>query len=125
MESFFPPDKKKRTEINKHANGRRDAAEKIPHFSLTIEVKKDHQSRLELIKQRINNAKPALGIDRKTSTTQNANLMETLLSYFEMINPSAVASSSLSSAKTDVLKVSITAPSQPPQPSSSSIEVPV
>ena len=125
MESSSPPNKKKRTEINKRANARRDAAEKIPHFSLTIEVKKDHQSRLELIKQRINNAKSALGIDRKNSTTQNADLMETLLSYFEMIHPSAVASSSSSSTKTDVLEGPITAPSQPLQPSSSSVEVPV
>ena len=72
MESFPPPDKKKRTEINKRANVRRDPTERYPHFSLTIEVKKEQQSRLEAIKQRINNAKSALGIDRKTSTTQNA-----------------------------------------------------
>ena len=51
--------------------------------------------------------------------------METLLSYFEMIHPSAVASSSSSSAKTDVLEGPITSPSQPLQPSSSSVEVPV
>ena len=69
MESFPPPDKKKRTEINKRANAWRDPAEQNPHFSLTIEVKKDQQSHLEAIKQRINNAKSALGIDRKTPTT--------------------------------------------------------
>lgn len=124
MESFPPPDKKKRTEINKRANARRDPAERNPHFSLTIEVKKDQQSRLEAIKQRINNAKSALGIDRKTSTTQNADLMERLLLYFEMIHPSAVESSSSSSAKSDVLKGPITTPSQPVQPSPSSVEVP-
>ena len=72
MESLPPPDKKKRTEINKRANARRDPTERNPHFSLTIEVKKEQQSRLEAIKQRINNAKSALGIDRKTSPTQNA-----------------------------------------------------
>jgi len=125
MESFPPPDKKKHTEINKHRNARRDPAERNPHFSLTIEVKKDHQSRLELIKQRINNTKSALGIDRKTSTMQNADLMERLLSCFEMIHPSAVESSSSSIAKADVLQAPITAPSQPVQPSSSSVEVPV
>ena len=81
MESFPPPDKKKRTEINKRANARPDPTERDPHFSLTIEVKKEQQSRLEAIKQRIKNAKSALGIDRKTSTTQNADLMERLLSY--------------------------------------------
>ena len=122
MESFPPPDKKKRTEINKHANAQRDPAERNPHFSLTIEVKKDQQSRLQPIKQRINNA---LGIDRKTSTTQNADLMERLLPCFEMIHPSAVESSSSSIAKTDVLQAPVTAPSRPVQPSSSSVEVPV
>ena len=96
MESFPPPDKKKPTEINKCANA-----------------------------QRINNAKSALGIDRKTSTTQNADLMERLLSCFEMIHPSAVESSSSSIAKTDVLQAPVTAPSRPVQPSSSSVEVPV
>ena len=125
MESFPPPDKKKRTEINKRANARRDPAERNPHFSLTIEVKKDQQSRLEAIKQRINNAKLALGIDRKTSTMQNADLRERLLSYFEMICPSAVESSSSSITKTDVHEGPITAPSQPAQPSSSSVELPV
>ena len=65
MGSFPPPDKKKRTEISKRANARRDPAERNPHFSLTIEVKKDQQSCLEAIKQRIN---------RKTSATQNADL---------------------------------------------------
>ena len=113
MESFPPPDKKKRTDINKRANTRRDPAERNPHFSLTIEVKKDQQSRLEAIKQRINNAKSALGIDIKTSTTQNADLMEIILSCFEMIRPSAVESSSSPSTKTDVLKRPITTPSQP------------
>ena len=130
MESFPPPDKKKRTGINKRGNARRDPTEHCPHFSLTIEVKKEQQSRLEAIKQRINNAKSALGIDRKTSTTQNADLMERLLSYFEMICPSAVESSSSSSAgpssaNTDVLVGPTTVPSQPVQPPSSSVEVPV
>ena len=92
---------------------------------MTIKVKKDQQSRLEAIKQRINNAKSALVIERKTSTMQNADLMERLLSYFGMIRPSAVESSSSSSTKTDVLEGPIMAPSQPAQPSSSSVEVPV
>ena len=125
MESFPPPDKKKHTEINKRTNARRDPAERNPHFSLTIELKKEQQSRLEAIKQRINNAKSALGIDRKTSTTQKADLMERLLSCFEMICPSAVESTSSSCTKTDVLEGPITAPSQPVQPPSSSVEVPV
>ena len=71
----LPPDKKKRTEINERANARRDPAERSPHFRLTIEVKKDQRSRLEAIKQRINNAKSALGIDRSTSSTQNAEVL--------------------------------------------------
>ena len=80
MDSLPPPDKKKRTEINERANARRDPAERSPHFSLTIEVKKDQRSRLpskshqKTIKQRINNAKSALGIDRSTSSTQNAEV---------------------------------------------------
>ncbi|XP_068682738.1 uncharacterized protein [Montipora foliosa] len=125
MDSLLPPDKKKRTEINKRANARRDPAERSPHFSQTIEVKKDQRSRLEAIKQRINNAKSALGIDRSTSSTQNADLMERLLSYFEMIRPSAVESSSSSSTKTNVLQGPTTSPSNPVQPSPSSGEVPV
>ena len=60
----------------------------------------------------------------------NADLMERLLSYFEMICPSVVESSSSSSAgpssaNTDVLEGPTTAPSQPVQPPSSSVEVPV
>lgn len=125
MDSLPPPDKKKRTEINKRANARRDPAERSPHFSLSIEVKKDQRSRLEAIKQRINNAKSALGIDRSTSSTQNADLMERLLSYFEMIRPSAVERSSSSSTKTNVLQGPTTSPSKPDQQSPSSGEVPV
>ena len=75
MDSLSPPDEKKHTEINKRANARRDPAERSPHFSLTTEVKKDLQSRLEAIKQRMNNAKSALGIDRSTSSTQNAEVL--------------------------------------------------
>ena len=51
--------------------------------------------------------------------------MERLLSYFEMVRPSAVEGSSSSSTKTDVFEGPITAPSQPAQPSSSSVVVPV
>ena len=98
--------KRKRTEINKRANAPQDPAEQSPHFSLTIEVKKDQRSRLEAIKQRINNTKSALGIDSSTSSTQNAD------SYFEMIRPSDVESSSSSSTKTNVLKRPTMAPSQ-------------
>ena len=123
MESIPPPDKKKRTEINKRSNARRDPAEQNPHFSFTIEVKKDEQSHLQAIKQWTNNAKSTLSIGRNTSTTQNADLMECLLSYFEMIRPSAAERSSSSSPKTDVLEGSITGPLQPVQPSPISVEV--
>ena len=52
MDSFPPPDKKKRTEINERVNARRDPAERSSHFSLTIEVKKDQRSRFSGSHQR-------------------------------------------------------------------------
>ena len=71
--------------MNKRANALGDPAEQNPHFSLTFEVKRNQQSHLEAIKQQLNNAKSALGVDRKTATMQNADLKESLLSNFEMI----------------------------------------
>ena len=124
-DSLPHPDKKKRTDIDKHANARRDPAEQSPHFSLTIEVKKDQRSCLEAIKQQINRAKSALGIGRSTSSTQNADLMERLLSYFEMIRLSAVERSSSSSTKTNVLQGPTKSPSKLVQPSPSCGKVPV
>ena len=54
--------------MNKRANALGDPAEQNPHFSLTFEVKRNQQSHLEVIKQQLNNAKSALGVDRKTAT---------------------------------------------------------
>ena len=59
----------------------------------TVEVKNGNEGRLEDIRGRLNNAKALLGIDRKTSSTQNADLLEALLSYFELMKGSVASSS--------------------------------
>ena len=49
------------------------------HFSLTVEVKKGDEGRLEGLRHRVERAKSLLGITQKTSSTQNADLLEALL----------------------------------------------
>ena len=88
-----PPEKKKKIEKNKRTNANRDPDKRNPHFSLTVEVKKEEEDRLENIRSRLNAAKSVLGIDRKTSSTQNADLLEALLRYFELVKPSAFGDS--------------------------------
>ena len=44
-------------------------------------------------KQRLRAKETMLGIDRKTLSTQNANLLEALLRYFELVKPSAFGDS--------------------------------
>ena len=53
------------------------------------------------------------GITRKTSSTQNADLLEALLGYFELLRPSATSAGSSSVANT----CAKSNPSEPVQPS--------
>ena len=115
-----PPEKKRRIEKNKRTNANRDPEKRNPHFSLTVEVKRGHEGRLEGLRSRLNNAKCLLGIDRSTSSTQNADLLEALLSYFEIMKPSAVSARSSSS----VASAESGPTTEPVQPPPSSIETP-
>ena len=105
-------------ERNKRTNANRDPEKRNPHFSLTVEVKVGDENRLEGLRSRLNHAKSLLGIDRKTSSTQNADLLEALLTYFELVKPSAVgaAAESSSAASTKSRPYSV--------PTTSSTEVP-
>lgn len=55
-----------------------------------MEVKREDETRLQSLRCRLDHAKSLLGIDRKTSSTQNADLLERLLNCFELVMPSAV-----------------------------------
>ena len=90
MLTVGPPEKKTKTERNKRTNASRDPEKRNPHFSLTVEVKREDEARLQSLRCRLDNPKSLLGIDRKTSSTQNADLLERLLNYFELVMPSAV-----------------------------------
>ena len=80
-----PPEKKWCIEKNKRTNANRDPKKRNPHFSLTVKVKRGDKGHLEGLRSRLNNAKCLLGIDRLTSLTQNTDLLEALLSYFEIM----------------------------------------
>ena len=115
-----PPKKKRCIEKNKRTNATRDPEKRNPHFSLTVEVKRGHEGRREGLRSRLNNAKCLLGIDCSTSSTQNADLLEALLSYFKIMKLLAVSarsSSSVASAKSGPK-------TEPVQPPPSSIESP-
>lgn len=88
-----PPSKKSKIERNKQTNAKRDPGKQNPRFCLTVEVKAGDEKRLEDLRSRLNHVKSLLGIDRKTSSTQNADLLEALLSYFELVKPSAATQS--------------------------------
>ena len=90
MLTVGPPEKKTKMERNKRTNANRDPEKRNPHFSLTVEVKRDDEARLQRLRSRLEHAKSLLGIDRKTSSTQNADLLERLLNCFELVMPSAV-----------------------------------
>ena len=95
-----PPEKKKRMEKNKWTSAQRDRAKQNLHFSLTVEVKREDEGRLESLCSGLNNAKLLLGIDCTTTSMQNADLLEVLLSTFETMRPSAVKARSSSAAST-------------------------
>jgi len=52
-------------------------------FSLNIELPLGEESRLQSIKERLQTCKKKLGLSKKSSSTQNADLIETLLLAFE------------------------------------------
>ena len=113
MLGICPPEKKKRMEKNKRTNANRVPEKRNPHFSLTVEVKKGDECRLEGLRDRVERAKSLLGITRKTSSTQNADLLEALLGYFELLRPSATSAGSSLVANTSAKSN----PSEPVQPS--------
>ena len=91
MLTVGPPEKKTKTERTKRTNANRDPEKRNPHFNLTVEVKRTDEARfLRSLRCRLDHAKSLLGIDRKTSSTQNADLLERLLNCFELVMPSAV-----------------------------------
>ena len=85
-----PPEKKTKTDRNKRTNANRDPEKRNPHFSLTLELSRDDEARLQSRRHRLDHAKSLFGIDRKTNSTQNADLLERLLNCFELVMPSAV-----------------------------------
>ena len=62
---------------------RRSAADRGISFSLTVEVPRSQENRLLAIKERVQMAKESLKLSRKSSSTQNADLLESLLLAFE------------------------------------------
>ena len=52
-------------------------------FSLNVEVPRSQKNRLLAIKDRLKMAKDSLKLSKKTSSTQNADLMESLLLAYE------------------------------------------
>jgi len=116
MLTVCPPEKKMKIERNKRTNANRDPEKRNPHFSLTVEVKREDEARLQRLCTRLDHAKLVLGIDRKTSSSQNADLLEQLLNYFELVKSSVVSSGSSPAAST------ISTPSEPLTPSSTSQE---
>lgn len=100
MLTVCPPEKKMKIERNKRTNANRDPEKRNPHFSLTVEVKREDEACLQTLRTRLDHAKMVLGIDRKTSSTQNADLLEQLLNYFELLKSSVVSSRSSPAAST-------------------------
>lgn len=85
-----PAEKKTKIERNKRTNANQDTEKRNPHFSLTVEVKREDEACLQSLRCQLDHAKLLLGIDCKTSLTQNADLLEQLLNCFELVMPSAV-----------------------------------
>jgi len=90
MLTVGPPEKKTKVERNKWTNANQDPEKRNPHFSLTVEIKREDEACLQSSHCRLDDAKSLLGIDRKTSSMQNADLLERLLNCFQLVMPSAV-----------------------------------
>ena len=125
MIGVCPPEKKKRMEKNKRTNANRDPEQRNKHYSMNVEVRKGEEGRLASLRSRLDHAKSLLGINRTTSSTQNADLLEQLLHYFELVRPSAVPASrsSVPASRSSSATSTFSRPSEPVQPpQSSSIE---
>ena len=61
MLTVGPPEKKTKMERNKRTNANRDPEKRNPHFSLTVEVKRDDEARLQRLRSRLEHAKSLLG----------------------------------------------------------------
>ena len=85
-----PPDNKRKIERNKLSNPERDAKDRNPQFNLTVERKKGDDGCLEALRSRLDLGKSLLGIDWRSPSTQNADLLEKTLHCFELVTPSAV-----------------------------------
>jgi len=90
MLTVGPREKKTKIERNKQTNANRDPEKWNPHFSLTMEVKREDEACLQRLHCQLDHAKSLLGINRKSSLMQNADLLERLLNCFELVMPSAV-----------------------------------
>ena len=62
---------------------RRSTGERGIQFSLNVELPRNQESRLLVMKDRIKMAKSCLNLSKATSSTQNADLLEALLLAFE------------------------------------------
>ena len=84
-----------------------------------MEVKKGDDGRLEGLPSRLDRAKSLHGIDQRSSSTQNADLLEKLPNCFEFVTPSAGnAKLGTSASSTMRLTLSVSPFSAPPQQSS-------
>ena len=84
-----------------------------------MEVKKGDDGRLEGLPSRLDRAKSLHGIDQRSSSMQNADLLEKLPNCFEFVTPSAGnAKLGTSASSTMRLTLSVSPFSAPPQQSS-------
>ena len=118
MLTVGPPKKETKTERNKWTNANQDPEKRNPHFSLTVEVKREDEVCLQGLRCWLYHAKSLLGIDLKTSSMQNADLLEWLLNCFELVMPSAVNLGPSPAASTSSMPHKI----QPPPKSSLELE---
>ena len=107
MLGICPPEKKKQVEKDKQMNVNTVPKKQNPHFSLTVEVKKGDEGYWEGLCANL-----LLRIKRKTSSKQNADLLEALLGYFELLRLSEISAVSSSVATT----CAITSPLEAVQP---------
>lgn len=104
------PPERKRIEGNKVSNPKRDAKDRNPHFSLTVEVKKGDDDRLEGLRSQLDRAKSLPGIDQRSSSAQNADVLEKLVNSFELVTPSAVNAKLGTSSASSTMRPSILSP---------------
>lgn len=90
--------KKRKTEQNRgYYEQKKDTIKQTKvRFDFKIQVAKENEGRLESIKRKIEKAKTSLHLHTQTTSTGNADLMETLLDHFfkSNNNTSTVSSSS-------------------------------